>query len=300
MRNVHRYLNWGSNSEIIKIIKNILEKFEIKYNYKENIGSAISTFNYQLEFYLYEDDKNFLFVKEALNNIGLKEQVVGSIYEKRDFENAEWFIVNTGSYQYPQPEDGYLETTFNTNNYCKHCGIGKVQDAPYRLKTEPKQLNNQFWGLYWEYEPIFVRQAAKNIFEKENIKEISFSKPFLHRKNIEVESLHQMHINTILENGFDNHNAKTITCKINNEEDCNKDKNVICCGRIKYHHPLVGGYVFNKDVFNPEIDIALTGEYFGSGSSANRLQIVSKKIKNLVEKNKLKGLQFIPVLHNRN
>lgn len=99
-----------------------------------------------------------------------------------------------------------------------------------------------------------------------------------------------MHIDTILNKGFDSYNTKTITCKLNNEENCNTDINLKCCERIKFHHPMIGGYLFDKTIFNPDFDIVQSNEYFGSGASANRIQIVSKHFKELVEENKLKGL----------
>jgi len=298
MRITHRYLQWDSHPKAIKPIRTILDKFNISYKYKEDLNCVIPTFKYSIEFYLNEDNPNFYFLKNEIDKFGIKPQT-GTIYEKSDIETAEWFAASTGQYQYPQPEDDYLERTFNLENYCHLCGIGQIQNAPFRLKTEPKQYNNQFWGLYWEYFAVFIRQETKNILEKEKIKGIRFSKPVLNKKNIEINGFYQLHIDTILNKGFDSYNTKTITCKINNEENCNKDTDLKCCGRIKFHHPKIGGYLFDKTIFNPDFDIVQSNEYFGSGGSADRIQIVSKRFKDLVEKNKLKGLSFTPIAHDR-
>jgi len=75
--------------------------------------------------------------------------------------------------------------------------------------------------------------------------------------------------------------------------------NLKCCGRLKFHHPRIGGYLFDKIIFNPVFDIVQSDEYFGSGGSANRIPIVSKRFKEIVEKNKLKGLTFKPIMHER-
>jgi hypothetical protein len=300
MRIKHRYLQFESHLKIIKPVKAILDKHFHIYKYKEDLECVIPTFKYTIEFYLYEDNPKFDTLKNEINKF-LQPQFVGTEYEKIDIKNAEWFIVNAGEYQYPQPEDdyGYLKTTFNTENYCKICGVGKVQNAPYRLRTLPKQPNNQFWGLHWEFEAIFVREETKNIFEKENINGISFSNPVLNKKNITIENFYQLHIDTILGKGFDNYNTQTITCKINNEEGLNTDNNLKCCSRQKFHHPRIGGYLFDKNLFDKNLDIVESNEYFGSGASASRLQIISKRIKNLIDKNKLKGLSFIPIMHER-
>lgn len=298
MRVTHRYLQYDSHLKIIKPVRIILDKFKVSYKYKEDLDCVIPTFKYQIEFYLNEDNPNFTALKSEIDKFKIEPQT-GTIYEKSDIEKAEWFIVSTGQYQYPQPEDGYLEQTFDLENYCNLCGIGRVQNAPFRLKTEPKQHNNQFWGLYWEYFAVFVRKETKSILEKEKIKGISFSRPVLNKKNIEIDGFYQLHIDTILHKGFDNYNTKAITCKLNNEEDCNTDLHAKYCGRIKFHHPRIGGYLFNKTIFNPDFDIAQSNEYFGSGGSANRIQIVSKRFKELIEKNKLKGLSFTPIVHER-
>jgi hypothetical protein len=62
---------------------------------------------------------------------------------------------------------------------------------------------------------------------------------------------------------------------------------------------MIGGYLFDKQIFNKDFDIVETYEYFGSGGSAGRVQIVSKRFKEIVEKNKLKGLFFEPVMYEK-
>jgi len=298
MRIKHRYLQYDSHLKIIRPVRAILDKYSHTYDYKEDLDCVIPTFKYTIEFYLYEDNPDFGLIRQEISKF-LEPQVIGTEYEKADIKNAEWFIASTGQYQYPQPEDEYLGKTFDLVNYCSLCGIGQVQNAPFRLKTEPKQHNNQFWGLHWEYFAVFVRQETKSILEKEKIKGIRFSKPVLNKENVEIDGFYQLHIDTILNKGFDSYNTKTITCKLNNEENCNTDINLKCCGRIKFHHPMIGGYLFDKTIFNPDFDIVQSNEYFGSGASANRIQIVSKRFKELVEKNKLKGLSFKPIMHDR-
>ena len=293
MRIQHRYLFFYKNNKLTKL----LDQLSVRYKVEEKSYDETTHF-YALEFFLYEDNPRFIELTEKVKRFEIEPQT-GTIYDKEDLSKAEWFIASTGQYQYPQPEDDYLETTFDLKDYCSLCGIGRIQNSAFRLKTEPKQLNNQFWGLYWEYFAVFVRQETKNILEKEKIKGITFSKPVLNKKNIEIEGFYQLHIDTILNEGFDNYNAKTITCKINNEENCNTDLNAKCCGRIKFHHPKIGGYLFNKAIFNPDFDIVQSHEYFGSGASANRIQIVSKRFKEIVDMHKLKGISFTPIVHDR-
>lgn len=300
MRIKQRYLQNDSHLKIIGPVKKILDKFLVEYNYKEDPGSVLPGHRYSIEFFLSEDHTNFDELESNLSGFKIYTQVFTE-YEKSDIEKAEWFIIETGEYQYPQPENdnGYLKATFDLSNYCELCGIGKVQNNPYRLKTLPKQVNNQFWGLHWEFATIFVRQETKNILEKEDVKSIRFSQPVLHKQEIEIESFYQLHIDTVLGKGFDNYNTKIITCKVNNEENLNTDKSANCCGSKKFHHPMIGGYVFDRTIFNNDVDIVQSNEYFGSGGSASKLNIVSKKVKMLIERNELKGVRFTPIMHER-
>ena len=293
MRIQHRYLTFEKSSQLTKL----LDTLAVRYKEQEkSYGKGVQS--YSLEFFIYEDNPRFQELKKAVQTFDIKAQV-GTLYDKLDEAQANWFIASTGQYQYPQPEEGYKEATFDLTHYCNNCGIGKVQNAPYRLKSEPKQQNSQFWGLHWEYEPVFVRQEAKDILEREEIQGVRFSQPVLHRKNISVEGFYQLQIDMTLNPGFNPYNTNQITCKINNEENCNSNSDTNCCGRIKFHHPRRGGYLFETATFSANKDIALSHEYFGSGASANRLVIVSKRFKELIDKYKLKGLGFVPIVHSK-
>lgn len=297
MRIKYRYLKWDSSSKPFASLLKMLDKYAISYKYKENPKCVIPSFSYKIEFYIYENDPVFDQIGQIISKHDIKPEI-GTEYEIQDIKNADWFIVTTGEYQYPLPDgdNGYLNLTFNLDQHCRLCGIGKLQNAPFRLK-EPKQLNNQFWGLHWEFDAVFVRPNAKALLEKENIKGIRFSQPVLHKKNIAIKDFYQLHIDTILPKAFNHYNTQIIHCKANNEEGYNTDLKFPYCGRIKFHHPMIGGYCFDKKAFNTANEIVQTYEYFGSGASAYRLQIVSKRLKMLIEKNKLRGLKFTPVIH---
>lgn len=281
-------------------MKAILDRYRIPYQYKTDPASVIPTFKYSLDFILYEDDPHFSDAKKELGKFDLFWQV-GTDFDEADLLAAEWFIIYAGEYQYPQPEAafGYLKKTFDLTAYCDLCGIGNVQNAPFRLKTEPKQRNHQFWGLHWVHDALFVRSGARAILEREKIPGIHFSSPVLHKNGAMIEDFYQLHIDTTLDKAFDPYNTTTITCKVNNEEDWQSDPTLNYCGRIKFHHPERGGYLFDKAVFKPGFEIVRSAEYFGSGASAARLQIVSRRFKELVTKHHLKGLSFTPVMHSR-
>mgnify|MGYP001447699435 CR=1 FL=1 len=103
MKIAHRYLHWESSPEIIQPVKRILDKYNIKYKYKEDLETVISTFRFKIEFYLYEGTNNFKELKDEITKTGLLPQIIGSEYEKEDFAKAEWFVIDCGGSQYPQP-----------------------------------------------------------------------------------------------------------------------------------------------------------------------------------------------------
>jgi hypothetical protein len=301
MRIKHKYLTWDKDSKMITRIKKILDGYSLTYSYKEDLNCVLSSFKYELEFNVYEDMDFFDKIQSELKPFDIIK-TISAEYDKTDMENAEWYTIYAGEYQYPQPDDDfeYLNYTFDLTNYCPECGIGKIQNNPFRLKHEPKQKNNQFWGLYWERDAIFVREETKNILKKENTKGIHFIQPVLHKNNKPIDMFYQLIIETELEKGLNKNNVQKVTCKLNNEEDNNKDTNKKYCGRIKYFFPKGDGCIFNKNLFSSNIDFYITGEYFGSGGYAGKVNIISKRVYEIIKKNKLKGLKIEPIMYKNN
>jgi len=298
MRIEYRYINFNKTQNEHKKIIKILDNYSIKYNYKNDINCVLDGFQYYLEFKLYDNNTSLKEIQKKLKPFNLFVDI-NTLYSSEELNNAKYFRINVGQYQYPQPEDNfnYLDKTFDLKYYCSICGIGKIQNNPFRLKKEPKQKNNQFWGLHWEFDSVFVREEAKNIFKRENIQGIDFIPVILNKNNKQIDRFYQLKIETVLDNGFNPYNTIKITCKFNNEENTNKNNNEKYCGKIKYHHPRIGGHLFDKKIFFEGIDIFMSNEYFGSGGEAHKLIIVSKKTYEIINKNKLKGIEFTPIMH---
>jgi hypothetical protein len=292
MRIRHRYCKINCFGAELEELQSILNRYAIKYDFKEDdrIFRTNSTI-----FYIYEDMPFFDKIRAELKSLEILSMVYTD-WSKADMENAEWYQVYTGAYQYPLPDDdsGYLERTFDLTNHCPYCGIGKVQNNPFRLKHEPKQKNNQFWGLFWEQDAIFVREETKNILQRENIKGIHFIQPVLHKSNKPIERFYQLIIENTLDKGLDKSNVKEIVCQWREENDWGKDmKREVTqdyCGRVKYVFPKDDGCIFDRNLFDPKVDFYQTAEYFGDGGSALKINIISKKVYEIIQKNKLKGL----------
>jgi hypothetical protein len=280
MRIKHRFIEQNCSISKSNKIKILLGDYSIKYIYKEE--DTVLGLQNSFEFIIYEDINLFDEIQNKLEPFDFFQEI-STEYDKKDMDKAEWYTIYSLPCQYPQPDDdfGYLDVTFNLNNYCSNCGIGKIQNAPFRLLKEPKQKGNQFLSLFWEEDTLFVKDEIKNILEKENIKGIHFIHP-VNKNNVTIEKYWQIIIETVLDNGFNSYNTTKETCK---------------CGNIKYNHPPKEGYNFNGKIFCSAFDFNKSNEYFGSGGQADRINIISKKTYEIINKNRLKGIKIEPIIY---
>ncbi len=80
---------------------------------------------------------------------------------------------------YPQPEDDYVQATADLSNYCRICGAGAIQFAPFRIEREPKWGRNSILQLNSVYDEYFVRpETWAAVFQPFGIESI----PVLHAK----------------------------------------------------------------------------------------------------------------------
>jgi hypothetical protein len=67
------------------------------------------------------------------------------------------------------------------------------------------------------------------------------------------------------------------------------------CGRVKYHLTHRGPFKFDRSAFEGSPDVVKIAEWFGSGGSAHRLVIVSKRFRQVVNEAKWRGLDLEPI-----
>ena len=210
-----------------------------------------------------------------------------------------WYHIRTGQFGYPQPEGdfGYLELTYEPNVGCPTCHIGIRQNNPFRFRSEPKAKNSQFLGLNWVFDQIFVREPVKTEFEENGITGISFSRPIFHKSEKELETIYQLHVDTILPKALISENLTTERCEYPTDKKMLKflktmDSPLVkgpFCGELKFNFPQGQKMTFDIDAFENLPDFVRTNEWFGSGGSANRPILISEKVKNLIELNKWRG-----------
>ncbi len=132
---------------------------------------------------------------------------------------------------------------------------------------------------------IMMERGTANALLTEGIRHISTVKVIDHKSGDVVPDLLQLKVEHVLPPAFSSERAVQLRC------------NEPTCGKVKFEHPVLTGYWFDEAKLAHAPDLALSHEYFGSGGHADRLLIVSRSFRALVEKMGLRGLRFTPVLH---
>jgi hypothetical protein len=251
-----------------------------------------------------EDDAAWPEVERLLSLHGSPVHLINNLFTRKEIEGAEWLEARAqGHHGYPQPEDnfGYIQQTYDTTGYCPRCGIGGVQKAPFRLRAEPKVEHSHFLQLNWVFDELFIRREVSAALKESGITGLSFLPPILHERNRPSERIVQMKVDTVLPAGPDTSGLEPVTCIPDNEESHATAGTALdtrvgpYCHRTKHHRMKKGPFRFARDAFAGAPDVVKSREWFGSGASAHRLIIVSRRFREIVSQLKWRGIAFEPI-----
>lgn len=217
-----------------------------------------------------------------------------------------WFLITTRSIGYPQPESNfaYITKTYDTSNACKTCNIGLTQKDEFRFAKEPHAKNNQFLGLNWVFDQVFVRQLVKDVFEQENVSGIDFSRPVLHKTSLPMDGIYQLRVNNLLTSGLLTENLNPEICELPKNPESLKFLTAIksklvegpFCGQLKYNLPQDDNCLKIKSVaLDGKPDFVRLGYSFGSGGNAQKPILVSERVKQLIDREKWRGVFLQPI-----
>lgn len=215
-----------------------------------------------------EEGELYNSIKTSLNRWGVSDWVA-TIFDKNDIKKAEYLaVLPKWMNDYPQPEDDYLNISFDLSSYCSSCGIGKIQNQPLRIKREPNWGKKVVFSLNWIFDEIFIK---KEYYDK-ILKPLGIEcrEVIIDKKNIASESTVQLKLPDI-EVPLRNINDYSF-------EDC------ASCGRRKYL-PITKGF-FPTFESNLELPLFKTLEYFGSGAAADKRIIANATVKDQMINNK--------------
>ncbi|MBI9047480.1 MAG: hypothetical protein JEZ06_23545 [Anaerolineaceae bacterium] len=206
-----------------------------------------------------------------------------TVFNEAEIRSAKWNRMICGfENSYPHIDDIVELGNYIFEFFCDECGIGINQQKSYRTKKEVKigkkhimSLNDEF-EFYTTHE-VFSKMEASGISGYQKLPLI------LDKTDRPSEVVSQIFIDTILKPGF----VAPEGYRINRCPKCGIDKH-------EYHRR--GIMQISGDVINPEIDIAMTHEWFGAGGrQAYREVIISQKLTNLILDMKWKRVKLKPV-----
>jgi hypothetical protein len=202
-------------------------------------------------------------------------------FTQRELAGADYLDMGpTWHHTYPLPNDEfeYVYQTYDASRYCKDCHLGLRQQAPFRIKGEPKWGSKHILQLNWVFDEFFVLpEVWERVFQPFGIGCWPVLK---HRTGEELKTVVQLRIDAVSP-------APLVIPAAHPRIFCP------ACGNPKYHPQLVGFYPpFTQPV---DQDLVWTQEYFGSGGRAFRGVIVSAALYRAIRDAKLKGVCFQPM-----
>jgi hypothetical protein len=253
-----------------------LEQIKILFSLGIHVDKGYDSFDI-------EEGKIFDIIKTYFDEWGITRTAYGTIYEDSELDNATLLTYTpTWDNGWPQPQEkfGYKKITYFEDSYCKTCGIGKIQQSPFRLKKAPSWGGvKSIFSLYWVLDEVFVRKDIYHtIFEKYGLKTMPV---LLYKKESVVEDTLQLIIPKT-DAALDMKDFPFEICKT--------------CGRKKYS-PKTRGYFpsFKEPV--KDMQIFKCQEYFGGGTNAFNRIFVTQEVRQELIKYKAKSA-FMPLGDN--
>lgn len=292
----HRLLQFN-NSPKFELLKAQLQVLGCEAQFHEN--SALSSIEYSFSGHapfapdlLAFVQANGIYIQSALH------------YAEDEILSAEWVLAEVGEFQYPQPEDHYVEATYDTQDYCGRCGQGKKQNRPFRLKKDFSQKQAKFLGLHWVFDEIFVRPVMVDLFNSAGISGLKYREVIQHKTGQPFTTVFQLEIPIMDTPALVVDNLFAVTCKPHNEESSAKGRGPLndrpglpFCGRVKYHYPSTEPIKFKANLLSGLPDFARSAECYGSGAAANHFILVRNKVVRLIKEKGIEGLDFRRPVH---
>lgn len=272
MERLHRLFTNGD-----KFFKTFLDSQNIPHEYNESIvGKTVLLL-------ISESDPNWPLISDYLRAYPIVHMVEAK-YSKKEVDDAAWCtLCGTSHFGYPQPEEdfGYKHVTYD-NGGCISCGIGFRQIAPFRFRKQPTMRHSKIIQLNWVFDEYFVTQEARSQLEASELTGLGFDEVLLHRSGNSIQTWSQMLVSQTLPPILRTSALALEACP--------------ACRQTKFNNPMGEQFVLAKPIPESTPDIIRSVEWFGSGSSAHRLVIVSKRFVQFARSNNWRGLHFAPII----
>ncbi|MBK9260401.1 MAG: hypothetical protein IPM54_11265 [Polyangiaceae bacterium] len=222
-----------------------------------------------------EDHPNWLLLCSLLQQWGKKLGYVRTEFTQHEIDSARWLQLAAWGNGYPQPQDleGYTNVTYDLTHACMKCMHGAVQNAPFRIKGEPKWNRRGIMTLIWVFEEFFVPPAVwETVFKPFGIG----CRSVTNRKGIELKTVVQLVVDEEVDVVTDG--LTPISCD--------------ACGRDKYQWVTRG--MFPPLVKEPVAAMAKTRQLFGDGWGVRGV-LISQELARALTAHNVRGAEFTPV-----
>jgi len=219
-----------------------------------------------------ESDSRWLQIRELIHDFRIPE-LEWTNFSPLELLQAPHVSVRPGWVNgYPQPEDDFLDVTYDLSSYCSCCGTGLLQKAPFRLSGEPSWGKRSFFHLNWVPDKIFTKPSVwEMVFEPHGV---GF-RPVTKRNGQILDTVVQINIPDLV--------------PLVVPEDLGYEVCPICkLGKYSYFRR---GY-YPGPANPPGLAAYKSAQYFGSDSQAYRHILISNALFEDITKRKLLGLDF--------
>ena len=204
--------------------------------------------------------------------------LVRTAFSREEILDAAWLALEPAWHHgYPQPHEdafGYLNATYDQTGYCRRCGCGLTQKAPFQMRGEPRWGRNTVLQLNWVFDEYFVRSE----FFAVTLEPLGIvGRPVIDGREQVLRTAVQLVVSE--EVGLCTESLRGIPCP--------------ACRRTKYL-PTARGY-FPGLTSEPVGDIVRTKEWFGDGARAYHDVLVSNRVASALTSHGVRGITLRPV-----
>jgi hypothetical protein len=224
---------------------------------------------------IYKNDKEYTrFIGQLQRDKIYFSQEFKAEYSKNEIDKSELLVLRL-KYQCEMTYNGKYGMFFD--EYANGCGVYTKQHSDLQILKRDLGQRDIFRSTENEY---LVSIKLKSLIESEKLTGVIF-RPVYTKKDNELIA-YQM----IIENKLPLLHEKTALEIANEDSRCNFMSYI-----KRREEPLV----YEKETQKAIKDFNITSEYFGIGVFPRPIRIVSQKVRQILLKNKIKGIEFEPV-----
>jgi len=216
------------------------------------------------------------------------------VFEDGELDEAEFFDMSPAGYWgYPQPEDNYLNESYDMSTACPACGRGYVQTKPYLIKGRPRFGRNDILAINWTYEFLVAERLRKLLLDA-GLDGADFWELTDIKTKTPVPGYYQL----LVRNELPPMSPSTRFRKVRLSGDVEPCQ----CGRLgkalerESEFGPVALIKYRRSSLKAAKDFNKTKEWLSEGFDSTQRKIVSAGVRKLFLANEIKSVRFEPVI----